>query len=136
MSTYADRIPRAPADWGQDSIDEYREAQAEARVTEQRFEALAIANRYRSAVAREREEIASLLRPEAVERLAELIETATDPALLSGRILHYLGAIPYRGVYYANRAISAAGITDPRARIRDLDENERAALAVQVRRLA
>lgn len=133
VSTFVDQIPRAPADWGQESIDEYMDAQEENRRMEQRLDALALGNRYRSAVARERARIAALSTEAGCAALAEIIETATDPALLSGRVLHYLGAVRYWGQCRALRVARRGGLKDNGIRLRDLDDAERTALAAAVR---
>lgn len=133
MSTYVDRIPTAPREWGEESIAEYRGAQAEARAIEQRLDALAIANSYRSVVARERARIAALGTKAGALALAEIVETATDPALLSGRVLHYLGAVRYWGRFRSLRVARQAGIRDDGLRLRNLTREDRAALAEALR---
>ena len=102
------------------------------REAEQRFEALAKANRHRSAVARERRRIAALSMADASDALARIVEKETDPAILSGRVAHFLRAIPQR--WHVEAIALKAGIADPAARLRDLTEGERAALAAELRR--
>ena len=136
VNTFVDQIPASPADSGAESIEEYMDAQGESRRTEQRFDALTIANRYRSVVASERARIAALGTRHGCAALAKLIETSNDPALLSGRVFHYLRAIRYWGRVRALRVMKRAGLTEGGIRLRDLDNDQRAALSAVLRSVA
>lgn len=101
--------------------------------TKQRNRALAKANRHRLAVAEKRREIAAMDRIEAAFYLADLIETADDPELLSGRISHYLTAIPGRGPTYSTRVLADLGVKIAARRLRDLSPRQREILADEIR---
>ena len=101
---------------------------------EQRNAALVKANVYRIAVAEKRREIAAMDRIEAAFYLADLIETADDPGLLSGRITHYLTSIPGRGPTYSNRVLGELGVRVATKRLRDLTDRQRRILADEIRR--
>lgn len=100
---------------------------------EQRTEAMAKANHYRRAVSRKRQEIAQMPVDHAYEALADLIEHCEDPALLSGRLTHWLTAPKFSGQTKANRAIACLNLKKADRRVRDLTPRQRQELAEIVR---
>ena len=96
-------------------------------------EALAKANSYRFAVATERKKIAQMPADEAYDALAELIETCDDPALLSGRLTHWLTAPKFSGQTKANQAIACLNLKKADRRLRELTPRQRTELAAMVR---
>ena len=96
-------------------------------------DALAKANTYRLAVAKERRRIAELPPAEAYDALADLIEHSEDPALLCGRLTHWLTAPKFSGQTKANQAIACLNLKKADRRIRDLTPRQRQELASMVR---
>ena len=70
---------------------------------------------------------------EAYEALADLIEHCEDPALLSGRLTHWLTAPKFSGETKANQAIACLNLKKADRRIRDLTPRQRQELASMVR---
>lgn len=101
---------------------------------EQRDAALAKANVYRVTVGRKIREIGAMAKADAESVLADLIETADDPALLSGNVARYIAAIPGRGPAYVDQVLRTLEVRDARKRLRDLTERQRKILAAEIRR--
>ena len=99
----------------------------------QRTEAMAKANHYRTAVSVRRREIANMPPAEGYETLAELIGECDDPALLSGRLSHWLTAPKFSGHTKANQAIACLNLKKADRRVRDLTPRQRQELAEIVR---
>ena len=99
----------------------------------QRTEAMAKANHYRSAVSKKRREIAEMPAADAYEALADLIENCDDPALLSGRLTHWLTAPKFSGQTKANQAIACLNLKKADRRVRDLTPRQRQELASMIR---
>ena len=99
----------------------------------QRTEAMAKANYYRSAVSKKRREISEMPAADAYEALADLIEHCDDPALLSGRLSHWLTAPKFSGQTKANQAIACLNLKKADRRVRDLTPRQRQELASMIR---
>jgi len=96
--------------------------------------ALQVANAYRLAVAAERRRIAALSYWDGREALAEMIETTTDPALLSGKVAHWLRAVRKIGDVQVARFFRVLEVTDRDRRLRDLTYRQRSLLVDELRR--
>jgi hypothetical protein len=99
----------------------------------QREEAMKKANIYRKAVSVKRKEIAAMPADKGHRELADLIEHCEDPALLSGRVSHWLTAPRFSGHQKATRAIAHMNIRRADHRLRDLTPRQREELAGIVR---
>lgn len=102
--------------------------------TEQSLAALEKANHHRLAVAAERRRISDLPGSEGREALAELLELTSDPALLSGRVSHYLRAVRGIGTQQIARFLRTLGVIDSSKRVRDLTKRQRDLLIAELRR--
>jgi len=96
--------------------------------------ALEKANEHRMAVAAARQQIAALPNRAGREALALLIETSSDPAVLSGKVSQYLLAIRQVGRGQATRFLRSLGTSDPDKRLRDLTARQRDLLVSELRR--
>jgi hypothetical protein len=99
----------------------------------QRIGALAIANQYRLSVAAERKRISEMSYWEGREALAEMIETTTDPALMSGKVAHWLRAVRKIGDVQVARFFKVLEVTDRDRRLRDLTYRQRSLLVDELR---
>ena len=99
----------------------------------QREEAMEKANIYRKAVSVKRKEIGAMPAEKGHRELADLIEHCEDPALLSGRVSHWLTAPRFSGHQKATRAIAHMNIRRADHRLRDLTPRQREELAGIVR---
>lgn len=104
------------------------------RMTTQPLVALRKANAHRLAVALERQSIASLPYWEGRDALADLIESADDPAILSGRIVLYLRAVKRFGDAKSREFCRLIGVTAGDKRLRDLTDRQRKLFAAELRR--
>lgn len=102
-------------------------------IPEQYMPALQKANDYRFRVAAERRRIASLPMAEGQEELAKIIESEDDPALHSGRIVHWLMAPQRRGEKAARRLVRDMNVQQHGARVRHLTRRQKNILADAIR---
>lgn len=101
--------------------------------TTQRRDALVIANRKRTTVAKFKREVRALPREDAAEHLALMLERPLPHALDSALVYAVLMTIPRIGNGKASLILREAGINIPDRRIRDLTMRQRKMIAARVR---